>query len=220
MAETTPTPTAFPTVERPPVHLRRSPLAHLAEAMAAGGTDARPEARAGDTVLTLREVPFLTMVGLRAAPGSASARALAEALGTRLPERVGEVTGTGEAAVLWLGPDEQLVIAAPDLPLGTRLREALDGLPGAAVDLSANRTTLELSGPRAADVLRKTVRLDLHPRAFPAGTAVSTLLDSVQVILWRTTEHTFRVLPRASFAEHVARVLLDGMREFTAPGGA
>jgi sarcosine oxidase, subunit gamma len=43
---------------------------------------------------------------------------------------------------------------------------------------------------------------------------VSTLLESVQVILWRTGEDTWQVMPRASFTEFVARWLLDGMREF------
>ena len=82
------------------------------------------------------------------------------------------------------------------------------------VDLSANRTTLQLSGPRAQDVLDKSCRLDLDPEAFPVGRAVVTLLESVGVIVWRIDTSTWRVMPRASFAIHVARWLLDGMREY------
>lgn len=227
MAETPQTPvlTAFPTTENVPGHLRRSPLAHLAEALAAGnrpGTTTEPG-------LTLREVPFLTMVGLRATPGGEAAAAFSSELGIALPAGVGRVTGaavfTGPCAaasdpahgtaVLWLGPDEYLVVAAPDLPLAGRLQEALGAAPGAAVDLSANRTTLELTGARARDVLDTGCRIDLHPREFPPGTAVATLFAEIPVIVWRCGEESYRIMPRASFADHVARRLLDGMREFT-----
>jgi sarcosine oxidase subunit gamma len=39
----------------------------------------------------------------------------------------------------------------------------------------------------------------------------------VPVLVWKTGEDAFRVLPRASFADHVGRWLIDAMREFAAP---
>ena len=50
--------------------------------------------------------------------------------------------------------------------LVTELSDALGNLPGQVVDLSANRTTLELNGARAQDVLDKSCRLDLDESAF------------------------------------------------------
>ena len=62
---------------------------------------------------------------------------------------------------IWLGPDEWLV-------LGGREEDFAD-LP-AAVDVSANRVCLELSGAGAADVLASAAALDLHPSlSRPAG---------------------------------------------------
>lgn len=66
-------------------------------------------------------------------------------------------------------------------------------------------------------MLEKSCHLDLHPRAFAVGTAVATTLGPVQVLLWRTEELTWRIMPRASFAEYTARWLLDGMTEFASP---
>ena len=86
-----------------------------------------------------------------------------------------------------------------------------------SVSLSANRTTLELSGPSARAVLEKSCHLDLHPRSFAVGTAEATTLGPVQVLLWRTAELTWRIMPRSSFAEYTARWLLDAMTEFSAP---
>ncbi len=151
-----------------------------------------------------------------------AAAALTEALQGSLPQSTREVTQVRDGyAVLWLGPDEFLLMApdeadgGPDpAALTAELAAALGEHPGQVVDLSANRTTLELAGPRAQDVLDKSCRLDLDPVAFPTGTAALTLLGSVGVILWRIDDEVWRVLPRSSFAVHIARWLLDGMVEF------
>ena len=85
---------------------------------------------------------------------------------------------------------------------------------GQTVDVSANRTAIEVSGPSARAVLEKGCRMDLHPRAFPVDHTVSTNYGVEQVLLWRTGEQTWRIMPPASFAEHTARWFLDGMTEF------
>ena len=193
---------------------RRSPAQDLADEMTQGSGQA----------VWLRELPFLTQVTLRAQPDGPSSEALAGALGVGLPTRVGEVAGAIDGigvAVLWLSPDEFLAVAPDEAQTGVspeawagRLSTAVGAGPGQVVDVSANRTTLELSGPRARSVLEKSCEIDLHPRAFPVGTAVVTLLESTGVIVWRTGEETWRVMPRASFTTHVVRWLLDGMREY------
>lgn len=191
---------------------RRSPLHRMSAELTAGSS----------SQVALREIPFLAQIGLRAEPGSPSAVALEWALTGALPARVGEVTQLSEdRQILWLGPDEFLLVAPDEAEGGAdparitaELSTALGGLPGQVVDLSANRTTLELRGPHAQEVLDKSCRLDLDLVAFPVGSALVTLLGTVNVILWRVAPDTWRILPRSSFATYVARWLLDGMREF------
>jgi heterotetrameric sarcosine oxidase gamma subunit len=103
---------------------------------------------------------------------------------------------------VWLGPDEWLV-------LGGREQDHAD--QPAAVDVSANRTCLELSGEGAADVLARGCALDLHPSVFPPGRCAQTLVARTQVILYRPEEHTFRLLVRPSFAEYLRAWLRDAM---------
>lgn len=194
-----------------PVHLRRSPLADLAGTLAAADVT-------GDRGVALREVPFLTMVSVRAEPRSTAAAAIGEVLGGPLPDRVGSTTTAGEHTTLWLGPDEWLVVStAPAGPLAARLSVALGYARGDIVDVSANRTTLELSGPSARAVLEKGCPTDLYPATFGIGAAVTTTLGPVPLLLWRSGEETWRLLPRSSFAEYVARWLLDAMGEFALP---
>ncbi|QHA08892.1 sarcosine oxidase subunit gamma family protein [Streptomyces broussonetiae] len=195
-----------------PVALRTSALAHLEQRM-------RAAAVSGDRGVTLAERPFITMVNLRVEPGSEAASRVEKALGTPLPQRCGETTAAGPHSLVWLGPDEWLVLSeAEGATVAAELREALAGAPGSVVDVSANRTTLELSGPAARQVLEKGCPLDLHPRAFGAGQAVSTTLGPVPVLLWQTDAvPTYRLLPRSSFADYLARWLIDAMTEFRGP---
>jgi sarcosine oxidase, subunit gamma len=114
----------------------------------------------------------------------------------------GEVAEWGERSVLWLGPTEWLVVGpGPDLPGG--------------VDVSANRTTIELSGPHARDVLEKGCTLDLHPRAFSTGRCAQTTVARAQVILWQTSDApVYRLMVRGSFAQYLADWLVDAMQEY------
>lgn len=192
-----------------PRSLRESPLQHLAADLAAAEAT-------GPHGVALRELPFATMIGIRATPETSAHTAIAAHLPNGLPEAVGQVAGTpGALAVLWISPDEFLAVSpteAPDL-FGT-LEAALGAARGHVVDLSANRTIIELSGPAARDVLRKVTPTDVHPDVFTVNRAITTTLARTPVLMWRTAEHTWRIMPRASFAEHIALVLMDAMQEF------
>jgi len=193
--------------------LRTSPAELLREAFETGSVRG---------VVELREVAFLTMVGLRVPRDSDAGQRIASVTGG-LPATCGAVSGTGDASVLWLGPEEFLVVAPMEAheslggDLIQALREALADDEGQVVDLSANRTTFELTGPRSRAVLEKGCSLDLHPRGFKTGAALSTEIGNIPVILWKTGDESFRIFPRASFAEFLGRWILDGMREYAAP---
>ncbi len=199
---------------------RRSPASHLAEALAAGSVPG---------TATLKEIPYQTMVGIRVERGSDAGTRIASVTGG-LPASCGDVSGTAVngtvingTAVLWLGPTEFMVVAPEEShdslggSLVSDLTAALGNGEGQAVDLSANRTTFELSGSRARAVLEKSCSLDLHPRVFKAGTALATEIGHIPVVLWKTAEETFRLFPRASFADFLGRWLLDSMREYASP---
>jgi heterotetrameric sarcosine oxidase gamma subunit len=193
-------------------HLRRSPLAHLEERMrAATVTGARGVA--------LSEWPFVTMVNLRVDPASEAAGRIEKTLGAPLPRQCGDTASCGPHTVVWLGPDEWLVLSqAEETTVAAELREALAEDRGSLVDVSANRTTLELRGPAARQVLEKGCPQDLHPRAFGPGQAVSTTVGPVAVLLWQVNdEPTYRLFPRSSFADYLARWLIDAIGEYDHP---
>jgi sarcosine oxidase subunit gamma len=177
--------------------------------------------------LQLAEVPFLSMVNLRVDPAGPVAGRIAALLGVELPTEPNTAVSSPAWSVLWLGPDEWLVLgpdgAAPDLV--ELLRGLLAGQRGSAVDLSANRTTIELTGPSAREVLEQGCPLDLHPRVFGPGRCVQTMLARAQVVIWRPENgadggadgepgETFRLLVRGSFAGYLAAWLTDAAGEY------
>ncbi|MFC8041777.1 sarcosine oxidase subunit gamma [Paenarthrobacter sp. NPDC057355] len=192
---------------------RRSPAEHLADAFTSGSIPG---------TVTLTELPYQTMVGVRVDTASDAGARVASVTGG-LPAASGEVTASGSVSTLWLGPTEFLVVAPEEFhdslggSLVGDLTTALGSDSGQVVDLSANRTTFELSGSHARAVLEKTCSLDLHPRVFKAGTALSTELAHIPVVLWKTSDETYRILPRASFADFLGRWILDAMREYASP---
>lgn len=173
--------------------------------------------------LTAVERPYETQLTVRVSDPVAVA-AMGAALGVAFPAETCTFTrGSGpygDIEVLWLGPDEFLVVARPDLQAAIEdaLRVALGSARGAVVDTSAQRTTVALSGPHARDVLAHGCAIDLHPSVAPAGTCVQTLLARAGVILQVVDAETglFTVLVRSSFAEYLAAWLSDACVEYRA----
>lgn len=151
----------------------------------------------------VRELPFLSQLTVRAD---------ASAVGDRLPTQPNTVLVDGDVAILWLGPDEWLVVGPPDSSqrLESDLRASLGDALEAVVDVSANRTVIELSGAGARDLLEAGCSLDLDPRAFPPGRCAQTLLARANVILWHVdAAATYRLFVRPSFAAYLAAWLAD-----------
>lgn len=145
------------------------------------------------------EVPFLTQLNVR--------------LDAEPPAEPG-------VTLLRLGPDEWLAVGAPGEEQSLTAR--YESVPGASVvDVSAQRTTLELSGPGARGLLAMGCSLDLHPRVFAVGHCAQTTLAHTPVILVRRkpsvigAEPVFWLMVRASFAAHLAAWLIDASEDLT-----
>lgn len=203
---------ANPTLGVPRVE-RQSPAGHLAGRCAATGSEA---------TVTLHEVPFLAQVELRVDPEEEwrAVRTAGEFLGCALPGP-GRWSGNGRPHALWCGPGWYLVVdgSATGRGLAAGLAAAVGGEYGAqcasVVDVSAQRTVLELRGPQARDVLAHGCDIDLHPREFGPGSYTHTLLAKATIGLQQLDSGpTYRLLVRASYADYLVNWLLDAMREY------
>ena len=159
--------------------------------------------------------PFVAMVDVRLGTVGAEASA---ALGVDLPTAPNTWVPAGTGRAVWLGPDEWLLVAPPggERHLERRIREAAGEEPVSVTDVSAQHTTLLVSGPRARDLLAHGCALDLHPRAFGPGRCARTRLGRTQAVLIARDTHRagFWVLVRASFATYLTDWLLDAATEY------
>ena len=161
----------------------------------------------------VRLLPPATRFTLR---GRAAVMAAASGpLGLRIPDTACRSAANSERAALWLGPDEQLILAVAEsgAALGALLREALSALPHSLVDMSHRQLALELSGPTAQTLLNAGCPLDLHISAFPVGMCTRTVFGKADIVLWRTGTDSFHVEVWRSFADYVARFLAAAARE-------
>jgi len=185
--------------------------------MTTAGLGARSPLEGVELPARVRELRFLVQIDLRADPSDAALMArLTEAIGARPPTEPNNalVSDDGTRHVLWLGPDEWLILAEPGAgpALEAVIREAIGEARGAVVDVSANRTTLSVSGPRARELLAFGCSLDLDERWFKPGRCAQTLLARANVIVvpvGPAVEPSFRILVRPSFAGYLAAWLTD-----------
>lgn len=167
----------------------------------------------------VQEEPFVAMVDLWVDPAGPGAAAAAAVLGVdALPTTASTTATAPDTTVIWFGPDEWLVTSTALAPeeLESRLRDAVVEHGGAAVDVSAQRTTVRLRGEHARDVLAKGCSIDLHPKVFGPGAAVQTMLGQAAVVLMPLSDDgsDYRILVRSSFARYLAEWLVDGAEEF------
>lgn len=157
--------------------------------------------------------PFVAMVDVRVPRAAVDGYAVG---GAPLPIEPNTWTPTADGRLIWLGPDEWLLTSTGTSPdaLEEQVRNQLHPLGGTAVDVSAQRIGLRISGVRAREVLAKGCSIDLHPRAFPPGSAAQTTLGQAGVVLLAVGEDDFAVLVRASFAGYLATWLLDASLEY------
>ncbi|MEV5716171.1 sarcosine oxidase subunit gamma family protein [Amycolatopsis mediterranei] len=164
------------------------------------------------------EEPFRTQLTVRLRDGHTL-------LGVGLPTPC-TFTSSNGVDILWMGPDEFLVLAEPGRQ--AELEAALTPDCDAVVDVSAQRNVYRLSGspdPRAncpndvalkrresaAEVLAHGCSIDL--KVLPPGSCVQTILARTGIVLM-VREDGFTVLVRQSFSDYFKAWLADASLEY------
>jgi sarcosine oxidase subunit gamma len=175
---------------------------------------------ADDKVLAIKEHAFLGHVNIRVAGDNKKfTAAVKKALGVELPAQANTFLVSGENTVLWLGPNEWLVITPHNK--ATALIEELETLLAdtfsAVNDVSGGNTVLEVSGHKAQALLRKGCPLDLHHSVFSTGQCAQTVIAKTSMILWQTDDApVYKLVVRRSFADYLGLWLVDAAREYGA----
>lgn len=195
----------------PSAPFRRSPLSH------------RHRIEAPADALRIAERPHLGKFVLRIDP-SPGRDLLVGAVGISLPTQALTSGTAGDVSLLWLGPDEWLLVTPDEAADGiaAEVQRALAGVHHQFTAVSDYYTTIEIAGPRGREALMKLTTLDLHPKAFPPGMVAGSMFAKAHGILWLVEagadgDGLFRLFVRWSMADYLWCTLADAGREWGIP---
>ena len=173
----------------------------------------------GSEAAAIAEQPHTGKIDLRGDAGHEGfLEAVADVVGVAPPTEANTVATAARNTILWLGPDEWLVVTPPGAQgaMEAALAEALDGRHVAVTDTTDARTVIRLHGGHARDVLMKGCPLDLHPRAFGPGRCAQTLIAKADVLIHqRDDAPSYDIYVPCSFARYLWDWIVDASREFT-----
>lgn len=147
---------------------------------------ARDGARAEGEVLVEGQGPQ-GMISLRCDLGAAALKTALAGEGLAVPAPL-SLTRDGARAVLWMSPDELLLLCPYDEApaLCARLTEALSGTHALVAVVSDARAAFKLTGEEALlrETLAKLTPADMRPEAMPEGCVRRTRLAQVAAAIW------------------------------------
>jgi sarcosine oxidase subunit gamma len=135
---------------------------------------------------------------------------VSHALGIALPLEPNTSAAGDGLDVLWLGPDEWLLVGR-NAGVFKHFKAVGNGF---IADVSHGRAAWRISGPRTLDLLAKGCSLDLHPRLFTAGKCAQTAFAHVGVLLHKRAENCWDIYCARSYAQHLWHSLAEGAAEF------
>lgn len=192
--------------------LRQSPLANLAI------HDRDESENSQDNLVSLLEAEGNGKINIRLNPNDVTVRsALENILGCELPLKENRVVEFKGLMILWLGPEEWLVVTSESecrLFL-KKLSSAVANDHAAVTDISDSLTVIKLSGKAARKVLEKGCSIDLHPDQFKTGHCAQTLLARARVLLHQIEESpAYDIYVSWSYSAYLWNWLKDAGEEF------
>lgn len=178
-----------------------------------------------DKAVLIQEVPFTPGFDLRVDPDSSGFAAVNQVLGLSLNPKVGtvvrndaacivgdELPAAGGISALCLGPDWWYLTGTADIQ--ALLQPVQEAHHISLVDVSSQRTKIEVYGPNAKDVLEHYWEQDLREEHFPIDACSQGVLAKAPLIMWHCCENCYLLFPRASFAKHLWTALTDASVEY------
>ncbi len=173
-----------------------------------------PQPEGKTDVIVITDFSDCGKLNLRCKPGASSL--IMKYLGSPLPEVPNTVTKNGDRRILWLGPDEFLVLvkAGEEDNLSAIIGNALAKEHHATTIVTDALSCLQIDGTAVRDLLAKGCAIDLHPAKFAEGMCAQTLLTTVDVTIFCDCETSVRLICRTSFLDYIIAWLKDAALEY------
>ena len=173
-----------------------------------------PNPNGGELGLVFCEMTHLGKLNMRA--DKSAGKIIKSITGCTFPPAANKFTTAGERHVVWLGPDEFMMIceAGKDEELTSAILTSFDGQHAAFTNITDALAAFHLKGATVRQVLAKGCAHDLHHSSFTSGDAAQTLLSHAAVTIMALADDEFIIICRTSFASYLHDWLLDAGLEY------
>ena len=166
--------------------------------------------------IQIQELPFVKKINLRLDPNNKSSfSSCSKILGTMLPTKANTYsTNAINEKVIWLGPNEWLIVSDDDDAFLKLLNEIGD-LEASVTDVSENRTIIRIRGRYVNVLLSKFLVLDLEKNLSTDSSCAQTLFVKVPVLLVRNHHEgtpEIDIFTNRSHADYIYNLIVDGTK--------
>ena len=142
-------------------------------------------------------------------------KALKYAVGTDLPVDYNTVNVAGNRSIIWLGPDEWLILG--ETGSSVDIMAALNNKDAghiAVVDVSDALGIVSIKGPHARDVLAKHCAIDFHVSEFKKGMCAQSIMAHAGITVVVKEDDEFLIIGRSSFMPYLVDLVKDASIEY------
>ena len=134
-----------------------------------------------------------------------------------LPKGAGDTSAKEKITLLWLGPNEWLLVSNFEIAKETNIYELeqvlFDGISkpnlGAVTNVTDHFTIFSLSGTNIFKILCKGCPYDFESKNFSDNKAVRTIINHIDVTIHRKNKNNIDLYVRRSFANYLWNWLKD-----------
>ena len=164
--------------------------------------------------IKIQELPFVKKINLRLDPNDKICiSSCSKILGTMLPTKANTYSKNEKVKVMWLGPNEWLIVNDDDSFL--KLQNEIGDLEGSVTDVSENRTIIRIRGREVFILLSKFVVLDLEKNLSTGSSCAQTLFAKVPVLLVKNHHNgtpEIDIFTNRSHANYIYNLIVDGTK--------
>jgi len=167
--------------------------------------------------IKIQELPYVDKINLRLDPNNNDYMSICgKILGAVLPTKPNTYVQNEKVKIIWLGPDEWMVINDQENELFIKLKNELGDIEASVTNISENRTIIRLSGKKIITLLSKFLVLDLEKNLGNQLSCAQTFFVKVPILLIRNNDNNqipvIDIFTNRSHANYIYNLLVDGTK--------
>jgi len=167
--------------------------------------------------IKIQELPYVNKINLRLDPNNnVYMSSCGKILGAVLPTKPNTYVQNEKVKIIWLGPDEWMIINDQENELFIKLKNELGDLEASVTDVSENRTIIRLSGKKIMTLLSKFLVLDIEKNLGNQSSCAQTIFVKVPILLIRNNDNNkipvIDIFTNKSHANYIYNLIVDGTK--------